>query len=527
MKIATYETNENIHIDYNDSLWNAYYGAGTNVTVHKKKIFGYDILTRQWIEDKVFELNIDEQIKDLVHEEEQRLFIPRQWTVEFRTNGIVNVSLQLNMINIVNGTVVTVQEKEWLTECDFLHSKVQAWPMTMLKNKSDRGWIGAYVCEESTVFPDMLGAAYVEIPTAVTETAISYMQEMAKEEFGFNPTYMGNIHGMRHMIDFCMRPLDINICQFRHLVGKDYEKLFPREQSDNYRVLCRFFRIDNPPKSLRKLYGESPESIVAYLLLRQLGFCDINVIRRFFYRNKLFSWSLMSMDYQKEHSRLANSIHDRDAYLYWLERFCHWYLQYRPETALANCLHPLAVSDEWDQDAIDILRMFIEANINEDDSILHRDTKRRLLRDGFTHEVHDFLMEELPGILPQRREWNFNNLPTKPLQNIVIDYTKYELNYEDVIDDYHIVLPKDTNEIRNYGKRFHNCVSSYCSSVVGKRTLILAMIKDEKYIACLEVQQNRLVQALGPCNQHLSTAIGEIICRWADDKKIAYKVKRK
>ena len=513
------------HIDYDSSLWEAYYGMDREV--HKKKSFGYDESTNQWVEGKEFNINLKEHIKNLICEGELRLFIPRLWTVEFIANGIVNVSLQLNMVHIVDGKVISIHEKEWLIECDFLHSKVQAWPIAMLKNKSDEGWIGAYVCDKSTVFPDMLSATYVEIPTAVTETAISYMQEMAKEEFGFKPTYMGSIHGMKHMIDFCMRPLDINICQFRHIVGRSYEILFPREQSDNYRVLCRFFQIDNPPKSLRKLYGESPESIVSYLLLRQLGFRDINVIRRFFHRNKLFSWSLMNMDYQKEQSRLVNSIHDRDAYLNWLEIFCHWYLQYRPETSLANCLHPLAVSDDWDQDAIDILRMFTEANINADDSILHRDTKRRLLRDGFTHEVHDLLMEELPGILPQMRGWNFNHVPIQPPPNIVIDYTKYERNYEAVIDDYHIVLPKDTNEIRNYGKKFHNCVSSYCSSVVGKRSLILAMMKGNKYIACLEVQQNRLVQALGPCNQHLSTAVGEIVCRWADDKKIAYKVKRR
>ena len=62
--------------------------------------------------------------------------------------------------------------------------------------------------------------------------------------------------------------------------------------------------------------------------------------------------------------------------------------------------------------------------------------------------------------------------------------------------------------------------------MVEKRTLILAMKKGEKYVACLEVRQNRLVQALGPCNQILSDEIGEVLCRWADEKKIAYRKRR-
>ena len=115
-------------------------------------------------------------------------------------------------------------------------------------------------------------------------------------------------------------------------------------------------------KSLRKIYGESPESFVAYILLRQLGLRDINVIRRFFHREKLFGWTLMEMSYIPEQSRLSRGRYLYQECLDWLEIFCHWYLRYRPETALANCLRPLAVADEWNQDAIDILRMFTGSN---------------------------------------------------------------------------------------------------------------------------------------------------------------------
>ena len=41
--------------------------------------------------------------------------------------------------------------------------------------------------------------------------------------------------------------------------------------------------------------------------------------------------------------------------------------RFRPETSLANCLRPLAVAEAWDQDAIDILRMFTGANVDGND----------------------------------------------------------------------------------------------------------------------------------------------------------------
>ena len=194
---------------------------------------------------------------------------------------------------------------------------------------------------------------------------------------------------------------------------------------------------------------------------------------------------------------------------------------------MANCLRPLAVADEWDQDAIDILRMFTGANVDGNDHVLHQETRLRLLREGFTREVHDLMMEELPNILPGRRNIFEPSIPPVPAKNMPISYTKAEKKYVDSREGYSIVLPKDTDELRSYGKAFHNCVASYCDDVLEKRTLILAMKRENKYIACLEVRQNRLAQALGPCNQKLPMAVGEVLCRWADDKRIAYKVRKR
>ena len=45
----------------------------------------------------------------------------------------------------------------------------------------------------------------------------------------------------------------------------------------------------------------------------------------------------------------------------------------------------------------------------------------------------------------------------KAAKNTPISYTKAEKKYVDSREGYSIVLPKDTDELRSYGKAFHNC----------------------------------------------------------------------
>lgn len=511
MSVFKDESQGDCQIDYEKSIFD-YYDSGT---VTARKIFNFDVENQQWLEGEKPKLDVEKKIKKMSHEGDRRLFLPCQWAVELRTTGVVAVSLQLYMAEIRQGTVESIQEKIWQIECDFPNRSVKAWPMGLLRERRG-GWVGMFSCSAEVTFPDMLGAYYVEIPTVVTEVALSFMQEVAEKEFGFHPTYMGRIHGLEHMVAYCVRPLDLNIYLLRQVIGERFELLFPGEQRDNYRPLCRFFQIDHPPKSLRKAYGEGAENFVAYLLLRQLGFRDINVIRRFFYRDKLFGYRLLNLKYSTRYSKLTFAVDNNKAlYLLWLERFCHWFLRYRKETQLANCLQPLAVQDAWEQENIDILRMFAVANLNQIDNELHTDTKRIILREGFTRNVHDLIMNDLRDIMEAENR-------ARLLRAKTIQYTEKESQYVGEIEGYSIILPKDTDEIKEYGRAFHNCVASYKSAVLEKRTLILAMKQGDKYIACLEVKQSRLVQALGPCNQSLSSEIENVLCKWAENKKIIY-----
>ena len=105
-------------------------------------------------------------------------------------------------------------------------------------------------------------------------------------------------------------------------------------------------------------------------------------------------------------------------------------------------------------------------------------------------------------------------------KNTVYEYKDKELALETELGEYTFRLPKDTNELRKWGNIFHNCVASYDSAVISRWSLIVAMKKQEKYVACIEVKQGRITQALGHCNQRLSVDYGTVIAEWAKENKI-------
>ncbi len=486
----------------------------------KRKVFCFDSKTETWYEKEgffpVMPTISKEWFQRMMPKGDGFMFAPHHWIVEAKNDGVVEVSLWLYMCTVVQGAIQSVQAKEWTIACDCVHGKVQAWPIALLRERPN-GWLHSFVCCGSRSCAEMNGASHVDIPTVVTEAAISFMQESVRRGVGFRPTCPGNIHGLRHMIAFCHQPFDLNIHLFCDVVGASYEKLFPRNQRDNYRPLCRFFQLEHPPKSLRKAYNESPASLVAFVLLRQFGFQDINIIRRFFYREDLFGFYLLQLSYNPESRRMEDVSHQQaHPYLIWLERFCRWFLRHRTERHLAEYLRPL-VAGEWNYSAADILRMFMYADLDRNETALQPDTLRRLLRERFSRRLHDAMVRELAAILP-RSEQYWGKIINKP-----IHYTELERNYIDNIDGYRFLLPSGTDELWGYGEAFHNCVVSYCDDVARKRSLILAMKRDNKYVACIEVQQRRVGQALGPCNQALPQEVRDIIGRWAIKKGLGYR----
>ncbi len=481
-----------------------------------KKEFYFDFVTKRWKEGAAPSWAPKDRMQQMLPDIDSILILPDRWMVRRLDNGIVELMLHVYMGRIVQDEIRFLEDKNWSIECSFSSAEMNAWPIALLKERKDP-WIDSCCCHYSAVFPEMLGASRAEIPAVVTDAAIEFLQDQAIEEFGFRPSYLGSVRGLRHLTAFCKRPLDPHVWMLRNVIGENFEKMFPRTQRDSYRPLCKLLGIDHPPKSLRKAYAACPENIVAYVLMRQLGFRDINIIRRFFYRENLFGYPLLKLRCHPERHCMEDlSRLQMNPYLTWLERFCHWFLRHRTEKQLARQILPLAIDGGWDMNASDSLRMFVYGNVDEDNPRRCPLGRQMLLREGFTGETHDMLMHELNDIVPQHGHRRGK------IKNTQIKYTEEEKELESRLNGVQFCLPKETDDLLKYGRRFHNCVGSYRMAVLEKRSVIVAMMKETKYIACIEVRQHHVAQALGPCNRDLSFEEREIVSQWAKNNKLLY-----
>lgn len=67
-------------------------------------------------------------------------------------------------------------------------------------------------------------------------------------------------------------------------------------------------------------------------------------------------------------------------------------------------------------------------------------------------------------------------------------FTDKEKELSDVVGEYKYELQKNSTELYDLGKRFHNCVSSYSSSAQNKNCYIICMKKGKEDVACIEIR---------------------------------------
>jgi len=483
-----------------------------------KTLFYYNAHEDIWQNNPCLQDSIEFRLNQLrIHDTRfSYVYLPMIWSVELLPNRIVEVILHTKCLTLQNHNITNAVDKEWTIDCDFDNSMVQGWPISLVR-KAERYWRNGYVCGANISFPELLAATYVDIPAAVVDLAIEYLKYIAKDKFGFFPSYLGNSHGLFHMIAFCECPLDPNIYILRDVLGNEpYRKILKNVNFDCYKELCNVLEIKNPPPSLRRAYVINPESILIYLYFRQCGFHDINIIRRFFYREEIFSYKLLKMKYDYQLRILRNVGYDLNNF----QIYCRWLLRYRSEKDIAPRVLRWC-NDGFNNVASDTLRMFVAVHIDENEDLINHALRRQLLNEGLSQEIHDTLVEELfithPDVVDHFNMWN-----DKKYENVSYKYRNKELSLENVVEGYSFNLPKETKELRKFGNVFHNCVASYNSAIIRKESLIFVMKKQEKYVACIEIRQGRITQALGHCNQKLDMKYRNIIKIWAKKNNIIY-----
>ena len=488
---------------------------------NNKKLFYYNSMEDIWQESNYSEDNIEYRLRQirLNNEYYHYVYLPLVWSVELRPDRIVELNLKTKQLMIKNQEIVEDMVQEWVIECDFDKNLVQGWPISLVSN-NNRHWRNVYVCGPNITFPQLLAARYVDIPAGVVDVAIEYLRDLAKERFGFRPSYLGEAHGLSHLIAFCESPLDPNLYLLKDVIGQQaYQYILSQNPFNNFMELCRYLEINNPPPSLRKAYVMNPENILIYLLLRQFGFHDINIIRRFFYRDNIFGYNLFDLKYNELSGILTLNRYNADVLINF-QRFSHWLLRHRSEKELA----PRFIrwfNEPINNAAKDTLRMFVEAEIDNNEDIINQTIRRRLLTDGLSEEVHDDLMNELFIVRPEAVNTYLHKENTEYV-NDIYQYNEKEKKLEGQIDGYVFLLPSDRDMLKHWGNIFHNCVASYNSVIVKKLSVIVAMKREKKFIACIEVSQGRIIQALGYCNQKLPIDIREVIKKWSEKNRIYY-----
>ena len=75
-------------------------------------------------------------------------------------------------------------------------------------------------------------------------------------------------------------------------------------------------------------------------------------------------------------------------------------------------------------------------------------------------------------------------------------YKPETLCYQCCVNDYDFRLVHHTDELAPLGIALHNCLASYRSYVIEKSSIIVAVCKGERYVACIELDRRcHIVQA--------------------------------
>ncbi len=129
----------------------------------------------------------------------------------------------------------------------------------------------------------------------------------------------------------------------------------------------------------------------------------------------------------------------------------------------------------------------------------------RLRKDGLTGQVHCLVSQEVAYLSMQEElEWE---LPCDPLC----------LEAECDVNGYRFRLIQNIADLIDAGIGLQNCVASYQRRIMNGQSSIFVVRKNEKWIACIELNRARqVVQALGPKNKCLADDSLEVCRLWAN-----------
>jgi hypothetical protein len=257
--------------------------------------------------------------------------------------------------------------------------------------------------------------------------------------------------------------------------GKLYYGYYPKEIVDESKMvdtLCKRMRIPCT-KTLRKLYNENPHNMDVVHWLKGVGFKDIN-------------------SYQK----LAG-------------------------VGVHFCLHN---PDKFK----DFFKKFIELRTENNVVRMVEDTDFDLIKDvaqSYTtidEDAAEFVLKKAKNFEEIHETFN-RSCPTKSaMEEVMIHYTdkeqkRYNLSFD---NDIRFELAYSNKDLAIIGAEMGICVGGYADSALAKHTTIVKLMKGDKYIACIEVRSNHMVQLKARFNNPVERQYKKYVDEWLDHAKL-------
>jgi len=507
--------------------------------------FKYDLLTEKWIEieDKNF---IDTDIEKLP----VVLFVEYEW-LKNQKFVFCKKHHQVEKIISVNDSEIITEENctfkgltavikipkndsyDWKRHFTAVRRRIfQKAPQTPVNVSADvisfeyKGWHNIFLCRYENFYinvsmqkkilitkkirrknwtEDRNATTEIKMPEIVTEAALEVLRESTKAVHGIKPTVITNIQGVKKILAYIERPFDVNIILLKNFFSRfgDFDKIFPYDCKDNYKIICRLLEI-NPPKSLRKAYAKNPYAIIWYMIFKQFGVKDINFMQKFFLLdNDIIFWKLKDFIFNPKNKTIFLSDYKWRIFQYYTK----WRIKNIGEKKILQMLYRLVKENLiLDEMQFDIMDMFYKY-----DEKITSDLKKKLLKFGLTGFIHDAMSYEISEHLNK-------------FQRVRIIYDQKIMSYEAEINGYKFRAVRDTKDLYYLGLEMSNCVMTYRDKVLSRQSIIFCVIRKAKYVACIEIQnENEIVQALGYHNQLLEDELLFVCNFWAKLKNFTIK----
>ena len=326
-----------------------------------------------------------------------------------------------------------------------------------------------------------------DIPTEITQIIFEDLFNYAARFFGFRPNV--SQFALDHVTEnweiltrFIDRPLDMNLTYLKKFLPKNFNADFPRDSQDNFEKVCELLEIQ-PSDELHSEYFENPFALIIQKVMEKLGFTSTEAIRTFY--------NCSSENFFGHDLRIDSTENFPDE----MEiEFTRWAINEIGESETAKLLRDSC--ENWDSAAKDIILMW-ESVIDTE----QLDELKAIFFDGFSAENRNALAAFL--------------IRKKISRESTLFYSRRERSLQDQLGDLEFKLPRDVDELFDISSALKIAMREYVKMTLARKTTLIAVKKEDQYIALVEFHDGRILQARIEKDRPPAGELKDSIILWA------------